>query len=75
MFKATRDAISAGYRHFDTAAKYETESLVGRAVNDAITSGEVKREDLFITTKLWMSSMKREQVSELKKDIVSIVVN
>lgn len=65
--QATKDAITAGYRHFDTAAFYGTETFVGRAVNEAITSGEVKREDLFITTKLWMNSMKREDVSFSKE--------
>lgn len=41
-------AIKAGYRHIDTAAGYENEGGVGRAVKDA----GVPREDLFITTKL-----------------------
>src|SRR5699024_5845932 len=41
-------AIEAGYRHIDTAAGYENEGGVGRAVKDA----GVPREDLFITTKL-----------------------
>src|SRR5699024_12203932 len=41
-------AIEAGYRHIDTAAGYENEGGVGRAVKEA----GVPREDLFITTKL-----------------------
>jgi diketogulonate reductase-like aldo/keto reductase len=41
-----------GYRHFDCAPVYESEEFVGEAVQEAIRSGLVKREDLFITTKL-----------------------
>ncbi|MTV82725.1 aldo/keto reductase [Secundilactobacillus folii] len=42
-------ALNAGYRHIDTAAFYGNEESVGRAIHD---SG-VKREDLWVTTKLW----------------------
>lgn len=44
------DAIQAGYRHIDTAASYQNEEAVGRAIQH---SG-VARADLFITTKLWI---------------------
>lgn len=46
------DAIEAGYRLIDTAASYMNEEAVGKAIKN---SG-VKREDLFITTKLWIQS-------------------
>jgi 2,5-diketo-D-gluconate reductase A len=45
------DAISSGYRLIDTAASYENEEAVGHAIKRA----GVPREDLFITTKLWIS--------------------
>lgn len=48
-YKAVLTALKAGYRHIDTAAVYGNEEAVGRAIKD---SG-LKREDLFITTKLW----------------------
>lgn len=48
-------ALDAGYRHFDTARFYENEKELGAALNAAIASGKVKREDLFVTTKLWYS--------------------
>lgn len=47
-------AIEMGYRLIDTAAVYGNEESVGAAVRRAISSGLVKREDLFITTKLWV---------------------
>lgn len=47
-----RAAITAGYRHIDTAALYENEPAVGRAVADAIAAGDVARDELFITSKV-----------------------
>lgn len=49
-YNATLNAIKAGYRHIDTAAAYFNEADVGRAVRD---SG-VARDELFITSKLWL---------------------
>ncbi|KAM3295817.1 hypothetical protein ACQJBY_038243 [Aegilops geniculata] len=48
-------ALRAGYRHFDCAADYKNEAEVGDALAEAFETGLVKREDLFITTKLWNS--------------------
>lgn len=52
--QAVYDAISSGYRLIDTAAAYQNEDSVGRAVKRAVSDGLVKRDDLFITTKLWV---------------------
>ncbi|CAN1261721.1 NADP-dependent D-sorbitol-6-phosphate dehydrogenase [Linum perenne] len=49
------NAIKIGYRHFDCAADYKNEAQVGEALAEAFKTGLVKREDLFITTKLWNS--------------------
>ena len=46
---AVREAIEAGYRHIDTAAIYHNERSVGRGIKD---SG-IKREDIFVTSKVW----------------------
>ena len=48
-----RAAIRAGYRHFDTARMYSNEKQIGEAIAEAVAAGEVRREDLFVTTKLW----------------------
>lgn len=48
------DAVRSGYRLIDTAAAYMNEEAVGAAIKELIDGGEVKREELFITTKLWI---------------------
>lgn len=50
-YRAVREALEVGYRHIDTATVYENEEEVGRAVRD---SG-IPREEIFITSKLWLS--------------------
>ncbi|KZC11162.1 Alcohol dehydrogenase [NADP(+)] A [Dufourea novaeangliae] len=60
--QAIRDAVDAGYRHFDCAFIYGNEKEIGKAIREKIDEGVVKREDLFITTKLWNVFHKREDV-------------
>ena len=57
------DAIKTGYRLLDTAASYGNEEPLGKGVKRAVADGLVKREDLFITTKVWVSDMKSEEAS------------
>lgn len=52
VYKAVLAALDAGYRHFDTAEVYKTEEDIGKAVAEKIKAGEVKREELFLTTKV-----------------------
>ncbi|XP_053621214.1 aldo-keto reductase AKR2E4-like isoform X2 [Plodia interpunctella] len=61
------EAIEVGYRHFDTAAIYDTEEEIGEAIKLKIKEGAVKREDLFVTTKLWNTHHKRSQVADALK--------
>ena len=58
--RCVEDAISVGYRLIDTAQAYQNEEGVSAAVKTAL-SGGVKREELFITTKLWISDAGEEK--------------
>lgn len=66
-YPAVRNAINAGYRLIDTAAMYQTEPEIGRAIKDAIANSEITRDQLFIVTKVWIDSLKRDKVLESAK--------
>ncbi|XP_062113203.1 non-functional NADPH-dependent codeinone reductase 2-like [Humulus lupulus] len=54
MREAIVEAMRVGYRHFDSAALYQSEQSLGEAIEEALSLGIIKsRDDLFITTKLW----------------------
>src|SRR5271154_159888 len=59
---ATRDALDAGFRHFDCAERYGNEREVGKALRAGLAAGGVAREDIFVTTKLWNSNHRPERV-------------
>jgi len=63
---ATRQAVTmaleAGFRHFDCAERYRNEEAIGNAFEAAFKAGMVRREDVFITTKLWNTNHRPERV-------------
>ena len=59
---ATRDALEAGFRHFDCAERYRNEREVGEALQAGLAAGGIVREDIFVTTKLWNSNHRPERV-------------
>ena len=56
--EAVRDALELGYRHVDTARAYDNEAEVGRAIRE---SG-IPREEIFLTTKVWMDDAEPSRV-------------
>ncbi|KAJ5194130.1 Aldo/keto reductase subgroup [Penicillium cf. griseofulvum] len=69
--RAVFHAIKVGYRHIDAALCYGNENEVGQGIKEAIDTGIVKREDLFVTTKLWCSYHARveEGLEQSLKDL------
>ncbi len=62
VYDAVLAAIKAGYRHIDCAYIYGNEKEVGDALIKAFSEGLVKREEMFITSKLWNNAHKKEDV-------------
>lgn len=65
LIEAIKAAIAAGYRHFDCAWLYDNEDVIGKALKEAIneSNGSLKREDLFIVSKVWNTFHSKEQVA------------
>jgi len=59
---ATRAALEAGFRQFDSAERYRNEKEVGEAMQAVFKEGKIKREDVFLATKLWNSNHRPERV-------------
>jgi alcohol dehydrogenase (NADP+) len=59
---ATRDALEAGFRHFDCAERYRNEREVGEALQAGLAARGIARGDIFVTTKLWNSNHRPERV-------------
>jgi diketogulonate reductase-like aldo/keto reductase len=59
---ATRDALEAGYRHFDCAKRYRNEREVGEALRAGLAAGAITRTEIFVTTKLWNTNHRPERV-------------
>ncbi|CAL8357732.1 unnamed protein product [Lota lota] len=59
---AVEAAIAAGFRHIDTAYSYHNEVDIGRALRSKIQQGIIRREDMFITSKLWCTHHAPEDI-------------
>nr|CAH0103680.1 unnamed protein product [Daphnia galeata] len=71
--QAVKDAIDVGYRHFDCAFYNQNEAEIGQALTEKMASGEVKREELFITSKLWNTFHSPESVEPALKKSLSLL--
>jgi len=65
---AVIEAINAGYRHIDTAAIYGNEVEIGEALSEVFKKGKIKREEVFITSKLWNDSHEKAMVIPALKE-------
>jgi len=60
---AVTTALRVGFRHFDCSERYRNEREVGAAIREALDSGAIRRQDLFVTTKLWNNNHRPERVA------------
>lgn len=71
VLDAVKAAINIGYRHVDCALAYQNEAEVGQAIKEKIDDNTIKREDIFVTSKLWNTYHRREKVIECCKKSLS----
>ena len=60
--QATKTALKVGFRHLDCAERYRNEEAVGDAMQAVFKAGTIRREDVFVTTKLWNTNHRPERV-------------
>lgn len=61
---AVKTALECGYRHIDTAFAYQNEAAIGEVLREFLEEGQIRRQDLFITTKLHIQYLSRGDVKE-----------
>jgi diketogulonate reductase-like aldo/keto reductase len=59
---AVKAAVKVGFRHLDAAERYRNEADVGAALKELFADGTVRRDELFVTTKLWNNNHRPERV-------------
>jgi diketogulonate reductase-like aldo/keto reductase len=59
---ATLNALEVGFRQFDCAERYRNEDAIGEAMQAAFKAGTARRQDVFVTTKLWNTNHRPERV-------------
>ncbi|AVF40730.1 2,5-didehydrogluconate reductase DkgB [Pandoraea apista] len=67
VFDTVTNALELGYRAIDTAQIYENEADIGRA----LAASNVKRDDLYLTTKIWVDNFSRDKLIPSLKDSLS----
>lgn len=78
VMNSVRDALEIGYRAIDTAQIYENEAAIGQAIQDS----SVPRDELYLTTKIWVDNFRRdrlalslqESLDQLKTDYVDLTL-
>ncbi|KAA6369429.1 MAG: putative aldose reductase [Streblomastix strix] len=76
VLQAVKAAIEIGYRHFDFAYSYQNQKEIGIALKEVFTEGKVKREDLWLTSKLFCHHHNQADViNELKETLTDLQVS
>lgn len=76
--ETVKHAVHTGYRHIDTSSFYMNENFIGNALHDLFQEGVVKREEMFIVTKLWRTGFGdvlkevKSQLEKLRLDYVDL---
>jgi diketogulonate reductase-like aldo/keto reductase len=60
--QATKVALETGFRVLDTAERYQTENQVGNAMQEVFKAGKIRRDEVFVITKLWNTNHRPERV-------------
>ncbi|MEI9984167.1 MAG: aldo/keto reductase [Aliidongia sp.] len=60
--QATKAALEVGFRHLDCSERYRNEAAVGEAMQEVFKAGRIRREDVFVTTKVWNNNHRPERV-------------
>src|ERR1700733_12670625 len=65
---ATKSALETGFRAFDASERYRNEKEVGEAMQEVFKAGTIKREDVFIATKVWNNNHRPERAKPAFED-------
>src|ERR1700753_3226771 len=65
---AVKAAVEVGFRHLDAAERYRNEAEVGAALKELFAEGTIRRDELFVTTKLWNNNHRPERVAAALRD-------
>ena len=71
--RMVHEALRIGYRHIDTAWIYKNEKAVGDGIADAVAEGVVTRDDIFVTTKIWVEHFHRDALlRQAEESVISL---